>query len=631
MVKYIKNWLVLSFIFFIAFQCQNKNTDQKKSTGFHPSLPAGSELVTVQNGTLELISLNSLPVNPNLIQATGSVSGAVYYDFVPVVGNSVAFTSYLNYSGKILKPVRRARVILFNQNDQLLSETLTNDSGSFLFNNITGNNLYIIVLAASQSSLYASDMISPDFCNGASWDISVRDNIFTNSVYSIKYYGVEVNQSITINIPLNGADDTIIGRISAPFAILDTALSEVELICQGNSALVYPRVEIRWSTYNSPSTNYDPLTGQIVTSHYMKTNGTPVVYLLGHKNVDIDEFDSHVVAHEFAHYMEDNLFRKDSIGGMHQLDDSLFSTVAFSEGYSNAIAAMVLNDPVYKDTSGVNEASGFSLPIQIIFSNSNLYSNYSELSTQYLLWHLYENRDAVLNSGLFDKIYNILTQFKNISALTTLQTFAALYKEANGGFSENFSVLWGDIRNDYNSLCTGTCNNVSDIKDLYDSDNDNGIFYANSANPLHYPPLSGTQKTSEFWSMYKLLVPGNVYSSGHEQIDPGSFVVNNQGFGSHHIYPYNKNGSNRVYLLKGDGLSHTISVAGVNFFCNTDILDMEVLHNGLLISEDIGATGCPVLSISTQAGSDYIIIIYLSVAAPISNLNSVFNYSVSIN
>jgi len=631
MVKYIKNWVFLSFIFFIAFQCQNKNTGQKKSTGFHPSLPAGSELVTVQNGTLELISLNSLPVNPNLTPATGSVSGTVYYDFVPVVGNSAALTSYLNYSGKIFKPVRRARVILFNQNDQILSETQTNDSGSFLFNNITGNNLYMIVLAASQSSLYAPDMIAPDFCNGGSWDISVRDNIFTNSVYSVKYYGVEVNQSTTINIPLNGADDTIVGRISAPFAILDTALSEVELICQGNSALIYPRVEIRWSTYNSPSTNYDPSTGQIVTSHYMKTNSTPVVYLLGHKNVDIDEYDSHVVAHEFAHYIEDNLFRKDSIGGMHQLDDSLFSTVAFSEGYSNAIAAMVLNDPVYKDSSGVNEASGFSLPIHIIFNNTNLYSNYSELSTQYLLWHLYENRDTVLNSGLFDKIYNILTQFKNISALTTLQTFAALYKESNGGFSENLSVLWGDIRNDYNSLCAGICNNVADLKDLYDSDNDNGIFYANSANPLHYPPLSDTLKTAEFWSMYKLLVPGNAYSAGHEQIDSGSFTVNGQGFGSHNIYPYNKNGSNRVYLLKGDGFSHTISVSGVNFLCNTDILDMEVLHNGLLTSEDIGATGCPVLSISTQAGSDYIIVIYLSVAAPISNLNSVFNYSVSIN
>src|SRR5690606_40072898 len=48
-----------------------------------------------------------------------------------------------------------------------------------------------------------------------------------------------------------------------------------------------------------------------------------VIYLLGAENVDTDEFDTHVILHEWAHYFEKALSRTDTIGGMHQYADYL--------------------------------------------------------------------------------------------------------------------------------------------------------------------------------------------------------------------------------------------------------------------------------------------------------------------
>ena len=80
---------------------------------------------------------------------------------------------------------------------------------------------------------------------------------------------------------------------------------------------------------------------------------------------DTDEFDQHVIAHEFGHYIENNFSRADNIGGSHGLGDKLDPRVAFGEGFGYAFAAIVLNDPVARDsvrlTTAIHGPSAFNI------------------------------------------------------------------------------------------------------------------------------------------------------------------------------------------------------------------------------------------------------------------------------
>ena len=65
---------------------------------------------------------------------------------------------------------------------------------------------------------------------------------------------------------------------------------------------------------------------------------------------DTDEFDQHVIAHEFGHYIENSFSRADNIGGAHGRGDKLDIRVAFGEGFGYAFSAIVLGDPVARDS-----------------------------------------------------------------------------------------------------------------------------------------------------------------------------------------------------------------------------------------------------------------------------------------
>ena len=78
------------------------------------------------------------------------------------------------------------------------------------------------------------------------------------------------------------------------------------------------------------------------------------IALMSDLAADTDEFDQHVIAHEFGHYIEYNFSRADNIGGSHGLGDKLDPRVAFGEGFGYAFAAIVLNDPVARDSANDN-------------------------------------------------------------------------------------------------------------------------------------------------------------------------------------------------------------------------------------------------------------------------------------
>jgi len=151
----------------------------------------------------------------------------------------------------------------------------------------------------------------------------------------------------------------------------------------------------------------------------------PVIRILGDANNDTDEYDAHVVVHEFGHYFENSLSRADSIGGQHSTDSRLDARVAFGEGWGNALSGMILDDPIYRDSFGVSQASSFGINVE---TNSFASTGwYSEASVQSILYDLYDSVDdgADIASFGLGPIYGAFTDpaYRATDAFTTIFAF----------------------------------------------------------------------------------------------------------------------------------------------------------------------------------------------------------------
>jgi len=149
------------------------------------------------------------------------------------------------------------------------------------------------------------------------------------------------------------------------------------------------------------------------------------LFLLGDAGTDTEEFDDHVVMHEWGHYFEDNFSRSDSRGGSHSIGESLDPRVAFGEGFATGLAAIALEDPRYCDTSAPLEASGFLLDTEN--ENRGKQGYYNEMSVATLLNDLWDtNVDGTDNGSIgFGPIYTTMTgPQRTTEAFTSLFSFA---------------------------------------------------------------------------------------------------------------------------------------------------------------------------------------------------------------
>ena len=551
------------------------------------------------------------------------ISGRVVFDWVPAVKagaedtNGIA-SGRINYTGIQQLPGRRLLIQALRSSDSsVLSTTATNDAGDYELYVPIGESVKVRLAARIQASGYSKDGVagSLEGCDGASWDVRIVDNTQNRAQYVMTttstYSSASIGVNFTPQTTFNAGTGLYTARGSAPFALLDSIIRQIELVCQSEPGVSLPLVYVNWSPANvaeSPGsadndrdgTLDDKERGKIATSHYTVENvggvDRPNVYILGKEDSDTDEFDDHVVAHEFGHYLEDQLYRSDSIGGSHSIDHSLDPRVAFGEGYGNAISGMTFNNPVYVDTSGDNQASGFSMNVSTPPKTLSR-GVYSERSAQYFLWSLFVNR-----SSSYDRIHSVLTDHKTSPAMTSLHSFASYYRARFGASSDGFSALWSSaLSSPLNALCVGSCpSDASGAPDLFDGDGDLGGTYAST---LKYPATSsGSAKSAAFWNLYVRLTSG-ARSTARETTLTG-------GYG----YPYNKMGMNRWYLYRATSdqvVTVRISaVAGLTCPTNSrDALDLVVFQAGQVIAADETGSGCPVVSFSTTSGQDYVVIV----------------------
>ena len=371
--------------------------------------------------------------------ASVTVSGRITYDRVPFEAcadgtcRDGTFADGLDYVNTQEVAARGVAVELVNATSRTVITTATTD---------TSGNYSLTAPANTNAFVRAKALATSTGSGAASWDIRVLNNFGgANSLYAIEGANFDtgvVNHTRNLRAASgwNGFAGYSSTRAAAPFAILDTMYAAVQfVVAQGDPALQLGPLEVFWSPENRPVDQWDPAKGWIVTTAYRVGSSAgsarPGIYVLGEADNDIDEYDQHVVAHEFQHFLEDQVSRSDTPGGPHSLDEQLDMRVSFSEGFANAFSAMVLNDPLYRDAGGKSQGEVTRFDLERGQAASRGW--FSEASVQAIAWDLFDaaNDDSVAIG--YGPMYRVLRDsMRDGTPLTSIFSFITPLKQIAG-------------------------------------------------------------------------------------------------------------------------------------------------------------------------------------------------------
>ncbi len=379
----------------------------------------------VNDGTVNSsIKTISLQIIEQVAKVT--IAGSILYEKVPVksTGEGLDYTSITQEGAKWVL------VEAVDSTGNVVDSTTTDSSGAYQLTAVPAQT--DVKLRISAKMLQHG---SP------SWDVKVVDNTNSGAVYVME--GALSNSGSsdsrrTLLAPSgwSGSDYTST-RVAAPFAILDDIYHSMNMVLGAESTVVFPPLVVNWSTYNK-ATSGNVNQGEIGTSYYSNSN----LFILGDKDSDTDEYDNHVIAHEWGHYYEDKFSRSDSIGGSHGGGDTLDIRVAFGEGFGNAVSAMALQDPLYYDTAGSGQAGGWSMNIESESKNNPGW--FSEASIQRILYDLYDSDDEssdTLSMGFAPLHRLFIGAQKQTPAFTSLFSFITELKRANSADADKIDEI----------------------------------------------------------------------------------------------------------------------------------------------------------------------------------------------
>lgn len=357
-----------------------------------------------------------------------SVHGTVTYDYVPA---TTAGGVTLAFDEASVKPVRGA-IVQARRGNTIVATTNTNETGAYtLAFDADPTNLVVAVLTETTTPA-----------------ITVEDNTDGDAVWGmVRALADAENETLDLHAThgWTGTGFDADTRVAAPFAILDTMYTVAEAF-RAVRTVNFPALNVNWSPDNVPQSG-DKTDGLIGTSHYDPEDGE--IYVLGKDGVDTDEFDSHVIGHEWTHYFEDQLARSDSPGGAHSGGDVLDPRLAFGEGLGNAIAGMTLADPVYVDTvwGGGGALGGFFIDseTQPMPTDDTAPGPFSELSVNRILYDLFDTGATEAHDTIalgLGPIYDVLTgSQRTTDALTTIGSFITGIKAQAGVSATDVNTL----------------------------------------------------------------------------------------------------------------------------------------------------------------------------------------------
>jgi hypothetical protein len=412
---------------------------------------------------------------------TVTLSGKASFDLVPSNGAQGA----LNYNAISAKPVRGAVVdVIGADGDTLLASTSTDEQGAYSVQVPANRAIRVRVRAQSIAS-------GP----GAKWEVSVRDNTQGNAIYAMESppFGSEAADTTRdVHAPSGWGGRRYTGqRVAGPFAILDTvqqAMAKVRTVAPDAS---FPPLRLFWSADNVPASG-SVAQGQIGTTSYTNDSAGAAIFVLGKEDVDTDEYDDSVIAHEWGHYYQHAFSRDDSPGGPHGFNDRLDQRLAFSEGWGNAWSGMVLGKSHYTDSLGPGQGPGTDLDLSA--GGPSPAGWYREASIQSVLWRLHSLHG-------FAPIHQAMSgPLRTTPALTTIHSFAAAYGAVLPSSRSELSALlagqaisgvtndpWGSQENNdgglpnlvlplYKGLTVGAPFSGACVSNAFGSDNKLGSF-----------------------------------------------------------------------------------------------------------------------------------------------------------
>lgn len=348
-----------------------------------------------------------------------TVSGTVRFESIPF---DPSLGQGLSYSARSFKPARGVTIVVGSNCGSGVRAT-TDENGNFS-------------VAAPENSVVSinvcAEMISTA---SATWDVEVINNTNDRAQYAARFTRStsDTDENLGIfDLPSGWSDSSnsyTSARVSGPFAILDAIYDAIQKTVAVDPDAQFPQLKVNWSI-NNTTVSGDIAAGNIGTSHY-RGGSVGEMFILGKENNDTDEFDRHVVIHEWGHYFEDRFSRSDSIGGPHSLGEKLDMRVAFGEGFGNALSGIVTDDPVYRDSSGASQSGDFAIDVE---SNSAA-GWYSESTVQSILYDIYDangDGDDALSLG-WKPLYETFvdTDYTSHSAFTSIFPYFERFNQLN--------------------------------------------------------------------------------------------------------------------------------------------------------------------------------------------------------
>ena len=356
-------------------------------------------------------SSRPLPTSPAPTPPPVSLSGLATFDYVPNQSGQLV------YAKTEARPIRSATLEVVDQDRRVLARTTTDDQGRYSVSLPADQSVHLRVLAQIDA-------------NGT--PIAVTDNTRAEALYAVESPAFASNAGTANVHAASGWTGSAYAesRSAAPFAILDTVYRAQRKLLTLDPAARFKPLRLHWSTANRPASG-DLATGEIEATGFKSTLGMGHIYVLGQAEVDTDEYDESVIAHEWGHYYQWSFSRDDSPGGPHG-NEPLEMTLAFSEGWGDGLSGIINERHDYSDTQGPSQSNGFSflldgpLPLKTGWSRA-----YSIAQIVYQL----------SQQAGFASIHQAMTTLANTPAFTSIFAFSDAVRRNNPAAGDTIDQL----------------------------------------------------------------------------------------------------------------------------------------------------------------------------------------------
>jgi hypothetical protein len=167
-------------------------------------------------------------------------------------------------------------------------------------------------------------------------------------------------------------------RIAGAFNIATTIARANGLVKSAQPGVTLPKVEIRWDTAYVGGTFF--------------RRSQNAVFVNGKRGEDSDEYDDHVIAHEYGHFLMAAFSSDPSPGGDHGFGERLDPRLAWSEGWGNFFGAAATGASNYIDTGVIRGRQGvlLNMDLEVDAPRNDVPGIWSEHSVGSALWDWFD-------------------------------------------------------------------------------------------------------------------------------------------------------------------------------------------------------------------------------------------------